>query len=128
MKNDSIHQLVNLVTDKDLSYNFDDKEKFHSLGRSVLKKIAKSMGLAPGSFEIHNNRGGIAVSGEVTLHGERIYIQFSQSILGHSKFMFRSCQGMKDYTGGFNQWMKWADLTDYDVAIQRFISVAESGI
>ena len=43
---------------------------------------------------------GTAVSGEITLHGDHLYVQVSQSALGsHSGILFRTCKGRKDYVG-----------------------------
>jgi hypothetical protein len=64
--------------------------------------------------------GGIAVSGEVTLHGVHIYIQFGQSALG-PRFMWRLCRHNRDYTGLANQWMEWEHLVDrFDVCISTW--------
>ena len=49
---------------------YDDAQKhiFHSTGRKRLKALAAALGFEPDSFEVRSNQGGIAVSGEVTLH------------------------------------------------------------
>jgi hypothetical protein len=45
----------------------------------------------------------IAVSGEVTLHADRHYVQASQSAMGFDTgILFRSCEGRRDYVGGRN--------------------------
>jgi len=87
-----------------------NKDDFHRLGKKLCKEIATQLGLAPGTFEIRSNKGGIAVCGEITLHSEHLYIQFGQTMKGC--FMWRTCRGMKDYTGGPNQWMPYSDLID----------------
>lgn len=94
------------------------KLAFHSKGKAVLRAVAKELGLQSGSYDIRSNLGGVAVSGEMTLHGERIYISLSD--MG---FMYRSCQGRKDYTGGANHWMKWDSLLDLPRACQAFKAV-----
>lgn len=55
----------------------------------------------------------MAVSGEVTLHHGRVYIQASQFGLssGHG-ILIRSCKGRKDYTGGPNHFVALAMLDD----------------
>ena len=63
--------------------------------------------------------GGIAVSGEVTLHGEHIYIQLSQGSF-YKMFMYRHCNGRKDYSGGVNRWKDFSDLNDLDKAVEYF--------
>jgi hypothetical protein len=98
------------------------KKCFHSEGKRILKTIANMLGLQPGTYDIRSNQGGIAVSGEVTLHGEHIYIQFYQGGMGN-QFMYRSCKGRGDYTGGDNHWMKWDDLLDLPRACKLFKEV-----
>jgi len=45
----------------------------------------------------------IAVSGEVTMHADHVYVQACQPATGHDTgLMFRTCQGRKDYHGGPN--------------------------
>jgi hypothetical protein len=96
----------------DASYNETNKAAFHSESKKVLRALAKALKLEKGQFDLRSNMGGIAVSGEVTLHSDNLYIQFQQSVLGGTQFMWRTCKGRKDYTGGQNQWMKWDDLKD----------------
>jgi hypothetical protein len=105
-----------------LEYNQPAKDEFHALGRLVAKAVAKELGLPKGSYDIRSNMGGIAVSGEVTLHAEKIYIQFGKTVLGH-KFMFRSCNGRKDYHGGVNHWLPWTALLNLETACKHFKTV-----
>jgi hypothetical protein len=57
----------------------------------------------PGAYDMRNNKGGIAVSGEITMHSAHLYVQACQPATGHdSGLMFRTCQGRGDYTGGRN--------------------------
>jgi len=50
-----------------------------------------------------SNPGGIAVSGEITLHHDDVYIQVCQPASGaDSGILIRTCQGRRDYTGGRN--------------------------
>ena len=51
------------------------------------------------------------MSGEISLHSDNLYIQFSQSsIVG--MFMWRTCRSRKDHVGKGNQWMPWEALND----------------
>lgn len=114
-----INNFVKLVTAVDLAYNLTDKALFHSQGKRIAKDIATALNLPEGSYDIRSNMGGVAVSGEVTLHGENIYIQFSQSPFAKG-FMYRTCKGRKDYHGGPNKWMKWEDLNNFDQVVDKF--------
>lgn len=92
------------------------KLNFHRLGKQVLRAVAKEMGLQSGTYEIRSNLGGWAVSGEVTLHGEHIYIQLSQTV----GVLYRSCRGRMDFTGGDNNWMEWEKLYNLPRACEEF--------
>ncbi len=109
------------VLNKDLSYNETDKATFHKEAKSVLRKVAKAMGLEKGEFDLRSNKGGIAVSGEVTLHSDNAYIQVSQS-MGRPTVLYRSCNGRKDYSGGQNQYVDVSALLD-DSTISKFKSL-----
>lgn len=115
-----IKDLVFLVLSTDLSYNEAAKADFHRLARYAARRIAKELELPRGSFSIRSNKAGIAVSGEVTLHADNLYIQFGQSCVVRDRFMFRHCSGQKDYTGKRNRWMRWDALLDFDKAIHEF--------
>lgn len=89
-----------------VAYNAQAKRRFHSQGRAKLRALASALALPTGSYDIRSNQGGIAVSGEITLHHERVYVQILQSCLGREYgILIRKCNGRKDYTGGRNHWL-----------------------
>ena len=95
-------------------FTIQTKDKFHRDGKKVANALAKALGLDPGTYEVRSNKAGFGVCGEVTLHGERVYV-----MLGGDSFhgvLYRSCKSRHDYTGGVNQWMRWEDLGDLDTA------------
>lgn len=102
-----------------------NKELFASLGQKVAAEIATRLGLRPGSYDIHYNPGGIAVCGDVYLHTDNLYVNFSQSSTNLG-FLYRSCKGRKDYTGGRNHWMHYTHLRNFDLAVAALKSVVES--
>jgi hypothetical protein len=88
---------------KPVAYDEHAKRLFHSRARSQLRRLATALGLSPGSYDLRSNRAGIAVSGEITLHTEHLYVQASQSAMGNANgILFRTCKGRKDYVGGRN--------------------------
>ena len=88
---------------RSVAYDDHAKRLFHSRARSQLRRLAIALGLQPGSYDLRSNQGGIAVSGEITLHSERLYVQAAQSVMGHDNgILFRTCKGRKDYVGGSN--------------------------
>lgn len=64
------------------SYDEEQKRRFHSIARSRLKKLAAELALSVGTYHICSNKAGIAVSGEITLHHEQVYLQVGQFGLG----------------------------------------------
>jgi hypothetical protein len=89
------------------------KTAFHRAARHRLKALTGAMGWSAGSYDLRSNLAGIAVSGEITLHHETVYIQVSQSALGCAHgILIRSCEGRRDYTGGPNHHAPLALLDD----------------
>ncbi len=84
-------------------YDAPAKRAFHSHARRQFKRLAAALGLSPGAYDLRSNQGGIAVSGEVTLHADHLYVQACQPATGHDTgVLFRTCKGRKDYHGGPN--------------------------
>jgi hypothetical protein len=110
------------------AYNDAQKRRFHATGRKRLKALATALGLEAGSFDARSNLGGIAVSGEVTLHGDHLYVQICQPATGvDSGILIRTCQGRKDYTGGANNFAALALLDDIPALAVRCRSVLARG-
>jgi len=86
-----------------VSYDPDAKRLFHSHAHRRLLELAAALGLAPDEYDLRRNEGGIAVSGEATMHADRLYVQVSQPATGSATgILFRSCEGRRDYVGGVN--------------------------
>ncbi|NDD54941.1 hypothetical protein EBZ39_13935 [bacterium] len=100
------------IASRDVGYNPAAKEQFLKMARQLAKMTADALGLATGDRDIRVNKAGIAVSGEVTLHSDSLYVQFGQGMMGNT-FLCRSCKGRKDYTGGMNNFYRWEDLRDF---------------
>ena len=98
---------INGYTDSDHAR----KTQFHRRGAAFLRDLAAAIGLEKGTFDVRSNKGGPAVSGEVTLHADKLYVQLSESFPGPGiGILYRSCNGRKDYSGGRNNQVKLADL------------------
>lgn len=103
-----------------VSYDADAKRRFHSQGDAVLRRLAQELGYGKGDFDLRHNQGGIAVSGEITLHSDTLYVEISQTALGPEMgFMWRTVRNRKDYTGGQNQWSAWYTLNDLPALAAR---------
>lgn len=100
MKKSNLHILLA----KDIAYNEPLKDKFHKEGKRVLKAIAKELNFDKKDYSIRSNKGGIAVSGEITLHHEKVYIQIYQSSFLYGNILYRKCNGQRDFTGEQNRY------------------------
>lgn len=95
------------------AYDAEQKRQFHRHARAKLKALAKELKFAPASFGIRSNQGGIAVSGEITLHHDAVYIQACQPATGaDSGILIRTCEGRRDFTGGRNHFAPLSLLDD----------------
>lgn len=109
---------------RDVTYDDVAKKRFHDTARRRLRDLAKILGFEPGSYDLRSNKAGPAVSGEITLHHDDVYIQVSQSLMGPgSGILYRTCNGRRDYTGGQNLYMPTAMLDDLESMATRVQSV-----
>jgi hypothetical protein len=103
------------------SYNDVAKRGFHRVAAKYLQRLKRELSDIYGEGTLRHNQGGIAVSGEITLHLEHLYVQVSQPWGGNGNIvMFRRCEGPKDYTGGQNNFASTAWLVD-PPAFARYI-------
>jgi hypothetical protein len=92
----NISSLVSLA--RASSYNEETKQIWKKRSMSFLRRIAKELNLTKGDYSIRFNPGGIAVSGDATLHHNSFYLHIND--FGG---FWRTCEGQKDYTGGSNR-------------------------
>jgi hypothetical protein len=106
-----------------------NKDAFHSEAKKRLRALAEALGFEKGSFDIRSNRGGNAVSGEITLHHDDLYIQASQPASASSErgLMIRTCKNRKDYTGGQNHFapLSWLDEANKTKMVRLATQVLE---
>jgi len=100
------------------------KSRFHQVARAQMRRLADELGLEPGTYEIRSNKGGPAVSGEVTLHHETFYAQASQPFGGGQGLLLRTCEGQRDYVGGRNTFAPLAMLDDIPALADRIRDIA----
>jgi hypothetical protein len=102
------------------SYEPDRKRRFHTVARARLRRLAVELGFPSASFDLRSNQGGIAVSGEITLHHERVYVQVCQpATRADSGILIRTCEGWRDYTGGPNHFAPLSMLDDLPALAAR---------
>lgn len=112
IKQSELVEFVNLTSGA--SYDADRKKRYQKLGKRILKAIAAQIGLSKGEFDIRWNPGGIAVSGDHTLHTDKFYLALHDNC-GVGWFYWRTCNGRRDFAGGPNQLYYWTTLTAYGI-------------
>ena len=94
-----------------IGYDPEAKRAFHREVRTALRIAARYLGIEPDQFDLRGNFAGPAVSGEITLHADDIYIQVSiPCIRSGREVMFRRCKGRQDYLGDRNHFCDIAVL------------------
>lgn len=125
-KSMSFHVPTGLLTAEINAYSNEGHARkcaFHRDGRRFLKRLAAELNLARGSFEVRSNLGGIAVSGEVTLHSDTLYVQLAQSVLWPDvRILYRRCNGRRDYCGQTNHIVAVRDLAADNWRLKAFVT------
>ncbi len=105
------HPALLVLARRGVAYDEAAKALFHADGRRAMRRLADALGLARGDYDIRSNKGGIAVSGEVTLHGDEIYVQLGLGCMGADReILFRRVRGRQDFTGDRNRWASIQEL------------------
>ena len=95
------------------------KAEFKKTAMVELRWLAKALKLPKDSYDLRWNEGGPAVSGEATLHHERLYVQVSRGCMGRgSDVLYRACKGRKDYCGLRNYFTSVTNLRSESVLAQ----------
>ncbi len=118
-------QTIFSLISMDLGYIYGDREcgpngakkQFHTKSAAFLRALGNDLGFK--DFKVTKNYAGIAVSGEITLmgmwgDGNGLYFQISQPCRPFTSFLYRGITHMKDYVGGYNQWLPCVLFEDGD--------------
>jgi len=109
-----------VLAQRGIAYDAEAKALFHADGRRALRRLAEALMLEEDTYNIRSNKGGSAVSGEITLHGETIWVQLSLDCrLPEQEVLFRGVSGRRDYLGDRNHWTSVRDLLAPDRFAQR---------
>lgn len=90
------------------------KATLHKEGKRFLSDVAKELELDKSEFEIRSNLAGIAVSGEVMLHTDRLYIQIAESGMSQGiQILYRTCNGQNRFIRAVRFYEEQALLADW---------------
>ena len=104
--------LLTVLAARGVDHDADAKRTFHTEARRALRRLAEALQLGSGTYEIRVCAGGPAVSGEVILHADALYVQVSIGGFGRGEILLRRCRGRSDYVGERNHWARMAELVD----------------
>lgn len=105
------HPVLRTLAYRGVSHDEAAKRVFHAEGRSAMRRLAEALELEPGSYDIRSNKGGPAVSGEITFHGEQVWVRLSLDVFGPDKEVaFRQVTGREDHCGDRNRWASINEL------------------
>lgn len=93
-------------------YNVAQKTRFHLEAKRRLAALAGLLHLDTDDYDLRQNKAGSAVSGEITLHTDHLYVQVMQTGGDNlNAILIRTCRGREDYTGGPNYFvpLSWLD-------------------
>ena len=111
-----------------VAYDEPAKRLFHSEGRAALRRLAEALGLEEDTFGIRCNKAGPAVSGEITLHGETLWVQLSLGPFGPDREVcFRKVRDRQDHIGERNHWGSVRELVEperFAARIRRELKLA----
>lgn len=109
-----------VLCQRGVAYDAPAKRTFHAEGRRALLRFADALGLAPGAYSIRSNPAGPAVSGDITLHGQNLWMQLSISPFGPGhEICFRRVRGRDDHIGERNHWASVQELLTPDRLADR---------
>lgn len=109
------------------AYDGEQKKEFHRQARIALRALAKELQFPTNSHEIRSCKAGVAVSGEIILHHDRVYIQVCQPATGaDSGILIRSCEGRRDDEGGRNHFTPLS-LLDHPAELAEYVRAVMSG-
>jgi hypothetical protein len=106
---------------KPVAHDAVAKRAFHTAAQRQLRRLAHALGLTRSQYDLRLHAGGSGVSGEVTLHSDRLYVQVSQPAgRANAGILFRTCHGRKDIAGGENHYAS-LDLLNQPERLARLI-------
>jgi len=105
------HPILRNLAYRGVSYDEAAKRVFHAEARTAMRRLAEALELDEGSYDIRSNKGGPAVSGEITLHGEEVWVRLSLDVFGPGREVaFRQVRGRDDHMGDRNRWASVNEL------------------
>ena len=114
------HPALRTLAYRGVSYDEAAKRVFHQEGRHAMRRLAEALELDPGSYDVRSDKGGVAISGDITLHGEEVWVRLSLGPFGPDhEIAFRKVRGRDDHFGDRNRWASINELLAPDRFAER---------
>ena len=125
--------MISVLNLKEIGYDQFAKEEFKRSGLAAMRALAKELPFK--EVEVRFNPGGIAVSGDLVLHGmfeegHGIYVHVNQHSWNGRKVACycRAVTSMKDYTGKRNNWLNDTDLLDIEGLKETLVNISKEAL
>jgi hypothetical protein len=105
-------EIAPILTGEQWVVGYHAKKDFHYFGALFLRSLADRIGLQRGTHHVRSNLGGDAVSGEIYLRHDKLYMWITQSFDGQVLLIYRACNGRRDSIGEQNNTIKLIDMKD----------------
>ena len=125
-----------ILISMDLGYIYGDREsgpngakkEFLTKSAAFLRALGKDLDFK--EMNVIKNSAGIAVSGDVSLYGmwsggNGLYLKIEEPVKPFTAFLYRHITGLKDCSGGENQWLSCSIFEDgdYDRLIHALLAL-----
>ncbi len=110
--------VLNTLALRGVAHDETAKKLFHSEARRELKNLADALGYDRSDYDLRSNAAGPAVSGEVTLHSNEIYVQVTCNGTG-SDVLYRRVRDRRDFIGNRNHYAAMRELGNAGTLAQR---------
>lgn len=104
--------LLALLVMRGVSYDEAAKRTLHSEARKSLTRLAAALELARGDYDLRHQTGGPAVSGEIILHSDQLYVCVSSGSMRGMDILFRRVTSRTDYCGARNHFAGIRELME----------------
>lgn len=107
--------------------NGSRKRRFQRRGLAFLREVARYLPPSHGPVDVRWNPGGPAVSGDLILHSDRVYLCIDPTMLyGRNQVGYcRPVTSRKDYTGGPNHPLRLETIQQGPEAVAQVLRSVE---
>jgi len=123
--NRSLKEFIFTAKCGELNNDETAKDRWHRLARRVIRVLAEHIGLDRSEYDMWTNKGEEVGPGVTVMHTQTFCVKFEISSFSRDiGFMFKRCNGRKDFVGGTTHYMKWEKLLSLRDVADRLLQHA----